>query len=97
MKCCCWYVAGWVNASQVLRNQETRIVALRYILEVTVGRAVEVSKHDCLSRGLYRAHAAENWCGDTPGRVTTRIEVGGIAHVRLSRRDGWDQCRYGKS
>ena len=74
-----------------------RILAIRYILEVTVGHAVEVSKHDCLSRGLYRAHAAENWCGDTPSRVTTRLEVGGIKQGPLSRRDGWDQCPYGKS
>jgi len=53
-----------------------------------VGYAVEVSKHHCLSRGIYGAHAAEDWCGDTPSGVTTRIEVGGIRHVRLSRRDG---------
>jgi hypothetical protein len=74
-----------------------RILAIRCVLEMRVRHAVEVSKHHRLSRGIYGAHAAENWCGDTPSRVTTRIEVGGIRHGRLSRRDGWDQCRYGKS
>jgi hypothetical protein len=55
-----------------------------------VGHAVEVSKHHRLSRGIYGAHAPENWCGGTPSRVTTRIEdLGGIKQFRLSRRDRW--------
>jgi hypothetical protein len=74
-----------------------QILAIRDILEMMVGRAVEVSKHQCLSRGIYGADAAENWCGGTPSRVTTRIEVGRIRHVRLSRRDGRPKCQRGKS
>src|SRR5262249_55059245 len=65
---------------------------ISYILEIMVRRAVEVSKHQCLSRRIYGAHAAENWCGGTPSGMTTRIEVGRIRHVRLSRRDGWCKC-----
>jgi len=53
-----------------------QILAIRYFLEMMVGHAVEFSKHQCLSRGIYDAHAAENWCGSTPSGVTTRIEVG---------------------
>src|SRR6516165_4587939 len=62
-----------------------------------VGHAVEFSKHQCLSRGIYDAHAAENWSRSTDSSVTTRIEVGRIRHVRLSLRDGWAKCRYGKN
>jgi hypothetical protein len=62
-----------------------------------VGLAVEFSKHQCLFRGICGAHAAENWCGGTHSGVTTGIEVGRIRHVRLSRRDVWSKCRYGKS
>jgi hypothetical protein len=74
-----------------------QILAIRYILEMMVGRAVEFSKHQCLSRGIYDAHAAENWSGSTDSGVTPGIVVGRIRHVRLSLRDGWSKCRYGKS
>ena len=74
-----------------------RILAIRYILEIMVRHAVEVSKHQCLFRGIYGAHAAENWCGGTPSGMTTRIEVGRIRRARLSRRDGWSKCHYGNS
>src|SRR5215831_5035506 len=46
---------------------------------------------------ICRAHAAKNWCGSTDSGVTTGIEVGRIRHVRLSLRDGWSKCRYGKN
>jgi hypothetical protein len=75
-----------------------RILAIRCVLEMRVGHAVEVSKHHRLSRGIYGAHAPENWCGGTPSRVTTRIEdLGGIKQFRLSRRDRWCKCRYDKN
>ena len=74
-----------------------QILAIRDILEMMVGLAVKFSKHQCLFRGICGAHAAENWCGGTHSGVTTGIEVGRIRHVRLSRRDGWSKCRYGKS
>src|SRR5215831_4212838 len=74
-----------------------QILAIRSILEMMVGHVVEFSKHQCLSRGIYDAHAAENWSGSTDSGVTTGIEVGRIRHVRLSLRDGWSKCRYGES
>jgi len=74
-----------------------QILAIRYILEMMAGHAVEFSKHQCLSRGIYDAHAAENWSGSTDSGVTTGVEVGRIRHVCLSPRDGWSTCRYGKS
>src|SRR5262249_7053125 len=73
-----------------------QILAIRYILEMMAGHAVEFSKRQCLSRGIYDAHAAENWSGSTDSGVTTRVEVGRIRHLRLSLRDGWSKCRYGK-
>jgi hypothetical protein len=73
-----------------------QILAIRYILEMMVRHAVGFSKHQCLSRGIYDAHAAENWSGSADSGETTRIEVGRIRHVRLSLRDGWSKCRYGK-
>jgi hypothetical protein len=69
-----------------------QILAIRYILEMMVGHAVEFSKHQCLSR-ICGAHTAENWCGSTDSGVTTGIEVRRIRHVRLSPRDGWFKCR----
>jgi hypothetical protein len=48
-----------------------QILAIRYILEMTVGHALEFSKHQCLSRGIYDAHAAENWSGSTDSGITT--------------------------
>jgi len=63
-----------------------QILAIRYIREMMAGHAVEFSKHQCLPRGIYDAHAAENWSGSTDSGVTTGIEVGRIRHVRLSRR-----------
>src|SRR6516165_11134536 len=74
-----------------------QILAIRYILEMMVGRAVEFSKHQCLSQRIRGAHAAKNGCRSTDSGVTTGIEVGRIRHVRLSLRDGWSKCRYGKS
>ena len=75
-----------------------QILAIRDILEMMVGLAVEFSKHQCLFRGICGAHAAENWCGGTPSGVTTGIEIGRVRHVRrLSPYDGWSKCRYRKS
>src|SRR5215813_7783116 len=73
-----------------------QILAIRYILEIMVGHAVEFSKHQCLSRRIYDAHAAENWPGLTDSCVAAGIEVGRMRLVRLSLRDGWFQCRNGK-
>src|SRR5262249_6774800 len=72
-----------------------QILGIPYVLEVMVGRAVEYSKHQCLSPRISGTHAAEHWCGSTDGGVTTGIEVGCI--VRLSLRDGWSKCRCGKN
>ena len=74
-----------------------QILAIPYLFEMIVGRAVESSKRQSLPQRICGAHAAEHWCGNTDSRVTTGIEVGRIRRVRLSLRDGWSNCRYSKS
>ena len=74
-----------------------QILGIPYVLEMMVGRAVEFSKHQCLSPRISGAHTAEHWCGNTDCGVTTGIEVGRVRRVRLSLRDGWSNCRYGKN
>src|SRR5262249_49606398 len=61
-----------------------------------VGRAVEFSKHQCLSPGICGAHAAKNGCRSTDSGVTTGIEGVRIRHVRLSLCDGWSKCSKSK-
>ena len=49
-----------------------QILAIRDILEMMVGLAVEFSKHQCLFRGICGAYAAENWCGGYTQRRNDR-------------------------
>src|SRR5215813_1003681 len=106
LTCCARAFSGHAASGRRLREQcagptqprdHPQMLAIRYILEMMAGHAVEFSKHQCLSRGIYDAHAAENWSGSTDSRVTTGVEVGRIRHLRLSLRDGWSKCRYGES
>jgi len=59
-----------------------QILGIPYVLEMTVGRAVEFSKHQCLSPRISGAHTAEHRCRNTDSGVTTGIEVC-IRYVRL--------------
>ena len=68
-----------------------QILGISYVLEMMVGRAVEFSKHQRLPQRICGAHAAKHWCANTDSGVATGKQV------RLSLRDGWCKCRYGKN
>ena len=65
-------VAGWVSDAHVLRNHEIirKILAIRYILEMMVSRAIEFSKHQCLPQRICSAQTASTTAGN---RVTLTI------------------------
>jgi len=85
------------GASPSQPRDHLQIFGIPYLLEMMIGLAVDFSRHQWLSQRICGAHAAEHWCGNTDSGVTTGIEVSRIRRVRLSLRDGWSNCRYGKN